>query len=236
MADARVRGRFPALLTILAAAAFVVLCGLGAWQVQRLRWKEDLIARAAAAQAAPPAPLAEVLRAADPEFRRVRLDCPGLATAPFVELHTIEQGGAGVRLISACRPVGLVVTVLVDRGFVAETISARPPEAASAAVTSLTGVLRTPAEANSFTPPTSGRLFFSRDHGAMARALGVTGPVDARVVFAETSTNPEWLALRPSAPPPAFRNNHLGYAITWFGLAAALLGVYLSMLRQRRRR
>ena len=46
------------------------------------------------------------------------------------------------------------------------------------------------------------------------------------------STNPEWQALQPSAPPAAFANNHLGYAITWFGLALALVGVYVALLRR----
>ena len=54
-------------------------------------------------------------------------------------------------------------------------------------------------------------------------------------LFALTSSNPEWLALKPSAPPAAFANNHLGYAITWFGLALALAGVYIALLRRKLR-
>ena len=75
--------------------------------------------------------------------------------------------------------------------------------------------------------------FFARDHEGMARALGVAGGADPRVLFAETSSNPEWAALTPAVPPPAFSNNHLGYAITWFGLAAALIVDYGLMLRRR---
>jgi surfeit locus 1 family protein len=63
----------------------------------------------------------------------------------------------------------------------------------------------------------------------------VDGPVAPWTLFALSSSNPEWLALKPSAPPAAFSNNHLGYAITWFGLALALIGVYVALLRRRLR-
>ena len=52
-------------------------------------------------------------------------------------------------------------------------------------------------------------------------------------LYALTSSNPEWTALRPSAPPAAFSNNHLGYALTWFGLALALVGFYIALLRRK---
>ena len=125
------RARFPWGLTIVCALAFALLCGLGVWQVQRMQWKNGLIDQAEAAAAVPPAPLVEVLALHDPAFRKVLIDCPGLATAPYVELQTIHEGQAGVRLISACRPVDFPAAFLIDRGFVADSISARPPVAAS---------------------------------------------------------------------------------------------------------
>ena len=69
------------------------------------------------------------------------------------------------------------------------------------------------------------------DVSRMAEALGVADP-DPNTLFALTSSNPEWLALQPSAPPAAFSNNHLGYALTWFGLALALVGFYIVLLRR----
>ncbi|MNI10761.1 SURF1 family protein [compost metagenome] len=68
---------------------------------------------------------------------------------------------------------------------------------------------------------------------AMARTLNVEGPVAPFTVYATTSTNPGWPALRPVAPPAAFSNNHLGYALTWFGLAAVLIVFYVVLLRRR---
>lgn len=226
------RARFPWGLTIVCALAFAVLCGLGVWQVQRMQWKNGLIALAEAAAALPPAPLAEVLALHDPAFRKVLIDCPGLATAAWVELQTIQDGQAGVRLISACRPSAFPAEFLVDRGFVADVISARPPVAASVAPVRVVAELREVPPPGPMALPADKDRFFARDTAGMARALGVADP-DPNTLFALTSSNPEWLALQPSAPPAAFSNNHLGYALTWFGLALVVVGFYIALLRRK---
>ncbi len=75
--------------------------------------------------------------------------------------------------------------------------------------------------------------WYVRDVTAMAAALQAPRPAPV-FLFAETATNPEWRALTPSPLPRELRNPHLGYAVTWFGLAAALAGVYIAMLLRRR--
>ncbi len=227
--------RFPWILTVASALVLAVLVTLGVWQVQRLQWKQGLIARAEQAGAALPEAPSYVLGADNPEFFQVALICPGLATAPYVELQTIHEGQPGVRLISACRHPGYRETLLVDRGFVAETISARPPISASEAPVQLVAQVRRTPQPGPMALAAEGRRFFARDNAAMARTLGVDGPVAPWTLFALTSSNPEWLALKPSAPPAVFSNNHLGYAITWFGLALALIGVYVALLRRKLR-
>ena len=227
--------RFPWVLTIASIVAFAILITLGVWQVQRLQWKEGLIARAEAVAETPPAAPSDVLDADNPEFSRVALTCPGLATAPFVELQTIHEGGAGVRLISACRHAGYPQTLLVDRGFVADSISARPPVSVSDEPVRLVAQVRATPAPGPMALAAEGRRFFARDNAAMARVLGVDGPTAPWTLFALDSSNPEWQALQPSAPPAAFANNHLGYAITWFGLALALAGVYIALLRRKLR-
>lgn len=225
------RARFPFGLTLVAALAFVLLCGLGGWQVQRLLWKEGLIRQSEAAAALKPASLAEVLAAPDPAFRKVAIDCPGLASARYVELQTIHDGVSGVRLLSLCRPSGSAEVFLIDRGFVAGEVSARPPVSQTVAPVRVIAELRqTPPPGPMALPVDKGR-FFARDNTAIARALGAR-TVNPNTLFAVTSSNPEWLALQPSAPPAAFSNNHLGYALTWFGLALALAGFYIVLLRR----
>ena len=89
------------------AVAFAILVGLGTWQFQRLQWKELLLARIDALQAAPAQPvlpvLARIAAGDNADFTRVILDCPGLSKAPYVELYSLRDGQAGVRLMSACR-------------------------------------------------------------------------------------------------------------------------------------
>ncbi|MDY6923611.1 MAG: SURF1 family protein [Pseudomonadota bacterium] len=225
--------RFPWILTIASALLLGLLVWLGVWQVQRLQWKQELIAQAGAAASLPPAALSEVLGSANVEFRKVSLVCPGLASAPYVELQSIQQGQAGVRLISACRDPGYGPTLLVDRGFVADVVSARPPVAASETPVRLVAEVRETPAPGPMALAAEGRRFYARDNAAMARALGVEGPVAPRTLFALTSSNPDWLALTPSAPPAAFSNNHLGYAITWFGLALTLAAFYIALLRRK---
>lgn len=227
------RPRFPIILTILAVALLGVLLALGVWQVQRMQWKEGLIASAEAAAGQPLQPLTDALKLENPEFRRVLLTCRGLAAAPYVELQSIENSDAGVRLVSACTVEG-GPTLLVDRGFVSAEISARPPvNVGDTMPVVITGVLRRAPAPSALTPPPAEGRFYGRDAEAMARALKVEGPVSPFTVFATTSTNPDWGALKPSAPPAAFTNNHLGYALTWFGLAAALIAFYAVLLRRR---
>ena len=234
------RARFPIGLTIATAIAFLILIALGTWQLQRLQWKEGLLARIAALQAAPPRPAGPVLDAlskgADVDFTRVSATCPGLASAPFVELYTIRDGQAGSRLISACpSPSPRYGTLLVDRGFVGDTISARPPvDPADRTPVEVAGVLRQGDGKNPFSPPNRPDRWFTRDPAAMAAALHA--PAAAPIfLMAETSSNPDWKALIPAPLPAAIPNNHLSYALTWYGLAGALLAVYAAMLLKRRK-
>lgn len=227
------RPRFPYVLTGFTAVSMAVLIGLGVWQVERLKWKEGLIAAGAEAEALPPAPVDEVLSGEKPEFRKVLMTCRGLNTAPFVELRSIEEGQPGFRLISACT-LGNGQSVLVDRGFIAQEMTARPAVRSDAAMpVTFTGVVREVIKPSGMTPPPEGNVFFGRDTMGMAAVLGVQTEVSPWAIYAATPVNPEVEGLHPSVPPVAFSNNHAGYAATWFGLAVVLIGVYIGLLRRR---
>jgi surfeit locus 1 family protein len=237
---ARPVARFSIGLTIATLIALVILISLGVWQLQRLKWKEGLLAHVAALQSAQARDIGLVLDSVreghDADFTRVSVTCPGLASAPFVELYGIRDAQAGVRLISAC-PVtsARFQTVLVDRGFVADSVSARPPvDPASTAPVELVGVLRVPERGNFVTPKNQPGRWFTRDAQAMARQLHAPAPAPL-FLMAETPTNPEWKALVPAPLPVDIPNNHFDYALTWFGLAAALACVYVADLFRRRK-
>jgi len=223
---------FPIGLTIATAIAFAILIGLGVWQLQRLKWKEALLAHIAAAEAAPARPLEPALDALaagrDEDFVRVKVACPGLAHAPAVELYALRQGQIGARLVSAC-PVRTAAygSILVDRGFVPDTVAARPPiDSNDSQPVEVVGVLRRPERGNFMTPPHAAQRWFLHEPKAMGQALNAPAPVAPLVLMAETPTNRDFPALRPAPSPIDIPNRHLESALTWFGLAGALAGVY----------
>src|SRR5262249_18523747 len=113
----------PVGLTIATGIAMVILIGLGVWQLQRLKWKEGLLAHVAQLQLAKAQalefPLAELARGKDVEYPRVSVVCPGVAAAPFLEVYDLRDGQAGSRLVSVC-PLhdDAYGAILVDRGFI----------------------------------------------------------------------------------------------------------------------
>lgn len=230
--------RVPLGLTAAVLIALAILIGLGAWQLQRLAWKQDLLDRIAALENAPPIPaeqaLARIAGGQDMDFHRVRAVCPGLAEAPWLELYGLHEGQSGVRLISACRlEAGPYRSVLVDRGFVLDSISSRPPrEATASEPVTIDAVIRTPEAPSVFAAANTERRWFRRDIPAMAQVLGAPAPAPV-FLMAETSTNPEWSALKPLPVPSGITNRHMEYALTWFGLAGALLAVYAAVLWRR---
>jgi surfeit locus 1 family protein len=238
---AKPQGRgFPIGMTVATLIALAILVGLGEWQLQRLKWKEVLLAHIAALRSAAARPIEPVLDALsqgrDVDFTRVTVSCPGLAAAPFVEMYGIIQGEAGSRLISAC-PVSSARyrTVLVDRGFIPDTVTARPHvDAASQAPLIVTGVLRKPERGNAFTPPNKPNRWFLRDAVGMARQLKASAPAPY-FLMAETATSPGFTALVPAPLPTEIPNRHFEYALTWFGLAGGLACVYVAALFKRMR-
>jgi len=229
--------RLPIGMTIAVVVSMTIMIALGVWQIQRMHWKEGVLAHVAALKNSAPVPAGPVLAAnRDVDFRRVVIDCPGLAAAPYVELYGVREGEAGSRLISACAvEAGPYRSVLVDRGFVQDTVSARPAvKTGDTTPLRIIGVLRIPEKGNWFSPPNdpAARHFYIRDAAEMARLLGAPAPAPV-FLLTETATNPEWPALVPAPLPEDIPNNHLQYVLTWFGLAAALAGVYAAVLWRR---
>ncbi len=224
---------------VLAFGAFSVLIALGAWQLERRAWKNDLLARFELALSKPAAPYEPPHSdAADParEFRRVKL------TGEFQTAETVRVLMATPQALRGQTQEGfgyLVFTplkfgngvVFVNRGFVPQSLGG---DAAlfPAGPTTVTGILRRAETPGSFTPApdASHRLFYASDIPAMAAAAGVEGD---RVVLSEyvEAETPGKIIAWPKGRDPrdllaAIPNRHLEYALTWFGLAVALAGVY----------
>ena len=230
---------FPVGMTIATAIGLAILVSLGVWQLQRLKWKEDLLAHVAALQQAQAQSLEWTLdnrlaRGIDVDLTRVSVVCPGLASAPYLELYDLRDGQTGKRLISACRTDSRDWrTILVDRGFIADTLRDRPAvDPADQTPIEIVGVLRKPERGNFVTPKNTPTTWYRRDPAAMAAALGVPAPAPV-ILFAETSSNPQLKALDPAPLPVEIPNRHFEYALTWFALAGALAFVYAATLFKR---
>ena len=229
------------ILPVTVLLAMLVLLGLGTWQMQRLAWKEALIAGREASLAQPPSTLpgdfASKGDAEAFEFRAVM--------AKGVFRHDLEQlFGAIARanvlghhlLTPLVRDDG--AAVLIDRGWVpADRVDpAKRPEGQLEGEVTIRGIARYRGEdqPGMFTPdndPAKGQ-WYSYDLEAMALALGLDLlPV---VIEADDAENPGGLPIG-GRTRITLSNNHLHYALTWYGLAVALAGVYILYRRKERR-
>jgi surfeit locus 1 family protein len=199
---------------VLGVVGVSILLFLGAWQVQRLAWKEDLIAKIEARLAADPVSLP-----ASPDAERdrlLRVTVTGeIGTEEVHALSSVKPHGPGFRVIAPFQIEDASRKVLVDLGFVPERLKDRSSRPETANKGDVLGLLLWPQEADSFTPdPDLGRnIWFARDVEAMAKALG-TDPV---LIVAEQ--HPKDSVILPRPPGIDVPNRHLEYALTWFGLA-----------------
>jgi surfeit locus 1 family protein len=242
-----VTGRRSLLLPgLVAVVAFAMLVALGVWQVERKAWKENLIATLAERMSAPPSPVPprgewQNLTPAADEFRRVRMRAQ---FDPQREAR-IYSGGAGLRDdvkapgYFAFAPARLAdgSTVVINRGHVdnPNADASLKPIAVPEGAVDVVGALRWPEPPGWFVTPYSERqdLWFVRDHRAMAQRYG-WGEVAPFYIEME-SPAPAGGVPRPGRLTVKLRNDHFGYALTWFGLAAVLVGVFGFWAARRRR-
>ena len=232
----------PGLATLV---VFAVLVTLGTWQLQRKAWKEGLIATLTQKFSGSPVDLPppaqwEALRQDRDEFTRVKLRAEYLPGKDALVWAT----GSGLRDdvkspgVFVFTPAKLVSgeTIAINRGFVAEMKptgeTKRPAPVQGAA--EITGILRWPEPKGwelTALYDKGAQLWFVRDHLAIARENGWERVAPFYL---------EREAQQPAdgiAPPGAFKaslpNNHLQYAVTWYGLAAVLIAVFVFWVRSR---
>jgi surfeit locus 1 family protein len=216
------------------------LVSLGTWQLFRLSWKLDLIARVEqrvhAAPAAPPAREAwPAVTAAADEYRHVRVRGTFLHDKEaFVQAVTASGGGFWV--LTPLR-TGAGDIILVNRGFVPPD-RRDPASRASAQMsgdTEITGLLRMTEPNGGFlrsNDPAADR-WHSRDVAAIAAARGLNG-VAPFFIDADATPKPGGVPLG-GLTVIAFSNNHLVYALTWYAMAALLAGAAVWLWRGERR-
>ena len=211
----------------------VLFAGLGVWQVERLQWKLELIrtveARLTAAPEAVPPSQWPAIDARDDAYRRV------VAKGRFVHdretlTQALTEDGAGWWVMTPLRTEG--GDILVNRGFVPEDRRDPASRPGPQGEVTVTGLLRLSEPGGGFlrrNDPAAGR-WYSRDVEAIARARGLERAAPF-FVDADAATSPG--VPKGGMTVVQFRNPHLVYARTWFGLMGiCVLGVWLSVRRR----
>jgi surfeit locus 1 family protein len=216
----------PGLSTLI---MLLLLLGLGTWQIHRLRWKEGVLARIAAAEAAPavplgqnPAPYAKVSvtgrfrfdQAA--EFAAEVRDTRAGPTLGFYQIVPLDRDRSA--------------TILVDRGWVPQKREI-PLDDPNGVVT-ITGYVRPPEKQSWFSVADdhATRQFYTLDPQTIGSAVGVSEPAPFTLVAIGPSSAESYPVPAQHLPRPP--NNHLSYVITWYGLAASLLVIFGVWVRK----
>jgi surfeit locus 1 family protein len=236
-----VRNRSWRSLLLPALLVFAVLIALGIWQIERKASKEALIAVLTERVAAPPQALPAAkdwttLNRASDEYRRVKF------TASFDNAsEALVFAAATAFRPDVTNPGDWVFTparlndgrlIVVDRGFVPDTRRdpKSRPQGQIAEPIEIAGALRWPDERHWFTPSDdpARNLWFTRDPAGIAAAKGLDPKMVAPFYVEQEAPVPPGGLPQPGKLVIVLPDNHLQYALTWFGLAAVLAAVFGS--------
>ena len=240
------RGRL-LVMSLVSVVVVAALASLGVWQLRRLAWKEALIAEVETRAKAPATPLDgdwSALTAEHDEYRHVTLS-GAFAKGPSAYLFATPlhpRPGDDTPGYLVITPLLLADgrIALVDRGFIGADRAAaleKDDNMAPIAPVTISGVLRFDEAPRWFQPAddVAKRIFYTRNVAKIAHALAMPGAAPF-ILDADADA--------PVAGPEAgqtrivFPNNHLEYALTWFGLAGAwvvVAGIYLWTARRTQR-
>jgi len=217
--------------TLFTVPGVLILIGLGIWQVQRLHWKEGLIAqRDAAVTAAPIAPPKRFAEASGLEFRHIVAEGTFENDKELFLAASSDSGESGYQVVTPLKMTD-GRTMFVNRGFIPLELKDRSKRAAGelSGMQKVVGLLRlAPPKKPSFFLPENRpdlNLWFWVDLPAMAQRDAIIDPVPF-YIDADKAPNPGgW--PRGGITRLDLPNDHLQYAITWFSLAVALIVIYV---------
>jgi surfeit locus 1 family protein len=233
------------ILAALALLLIVLFSGLGTWQVFRLQWKLDLIARVDARVHAVPVAPPDAARwagitAESDEYRRVQVSGSYLYDLTTPVLALTEQGSGYWLLTPLCTIDGYII--IVNRGFIPAEPGARtryaPQRAAdmpcalgTRPLAQVTGLLRISEKGGAFTRSNdpAGNRWFVRDVAAIAAARGLPQALTAPFfIDAGAGQSPSDSPDQPQGglTVVSFHNSHLVYALTWYALALMVAGAW----------
>ena len=214
----------PFLTTLLLVC---LTSGLGVWQIHRLAWKRDILARMDAAELAPPIPLPASPAAFQKIMVRGRLE-PRFVVSYEDDVRDDASGNAvmGTHLVEPLLRAGQP-PLLVDLGWV------KYPPVPVGGVVSVTGYIRPAEHPNwlSAKDDPHGRRFYTLDPARIAAGIGLPVPLPYTLVALGPPATPDPARSLPRPP-----NDHLQYAITWFSLSLVAIVMFLVWARGLARR
>lgn len=227
--------------TVVTVPALALLLGLGFWQIERMQWRDALIAEIQTRGAAPAIalPSSQRIGLEDLIFRPVTVTGRYDWESELFLLNKVRKGRLGIHLVAPLVRADGAGIVLVDRGWI--PLERREPESRAESQPdgdiTVTGIVLTPEPRDWTTPdnnPAENQWFFI-DLPAMAEAAGIW-PAPEYYVFA-TAEEPAGDSPAPGGSQVswpvanewkiAVANDHLSYAVMLFILAAGLVAVYL---------
>ena len=231
-------------LLVPALLVFAALIALGTWQIERKAWKQGLIAALTERLSAPPAMLPPPatwprLDPARDEYRRVTFtaafdqDKEALIYAAASAFRP-DASGPGYWIFTPARlPDG--GTVIVNRGFVPQARKDAASRTAGqiAGAVEIVGVMRWPDARHWFSPADDAphNVWFTRDPLTIAAAKGLGSAAVAPFYVEQESPVPPGGLPQPGKLVVQLRNEHLQYAVTWYGLALVLVVVFTVWAR-----
>jgi len=223
--------------TVLALIGLVILISLGNWQMQRLDWKQGLTGAIAERVDAPPVPLSVVewrsAEGGDVEYTRVTAEGQFLHDREM-HLYALDHAqGPGWHIVTPLRHSDGTIT-LVNRGYVPHAL--KDPQSRQQGQipgdARVVGLVRVPAPQGMFVPANDPQrnIWYWRDVKAMAGVAAPDNPSAVRAYIIDAQAEPANPGGWPKGGTTLLElpNRHLEYALTWYGLAGALIAVFLA--------
>ena len=217
----------PRGMLISVVIAFVLLNGLGIWQIERLEWKEDLIADMARTEAMPPVAARVLLAQTRPAWRSASL--PPCTPRRVIYMHSEVDGIPGYRILVACSVNSGPPDILVDLGFATTKINIEMKMSAPV------GRLRPYEKPGMVTPVNrpSADDWYWRSAADMAPVLQARLRGDYFVVLDLRTSDLAVPGLQQGPLTAPLPNRHMEYALTWFALGWTMLGMFGAFVHQR---
>ncbi len=221
---------FPGIaMTVAAGVGIMIMFALGTWQLDRLAWKNDLIATVERQAAAKSQPLPENVAASEWNFRSASVTGTYMHDRQILLRPRMHNGVAGVQVVTPLKRLSGSV-ILVNRGWAREENVDKLSKPAGAV--QVTGILRGHFSKNLFTPDNNPgkNAWYWEDIPGITAAMGFDNALPVMIYDAE----PGDPLLAGGQGRPNFANNHLYYACFWY-VMAGVLAVFYGFIAIRRK-